>query len=302
MNHLFKTLVVLAAAGTLSACATDLTQARSPCVNEPGGWCGFTRDFAVRTWDYSQLSNDAYDDEERFTALPEGIELVRKSDNDGAGLAYTIYDRKQDGVLAERIIAFRGTEFSFADWFVGNIEGAQNDRGALVYREVRSELDTEGHENVSIRVTGHSLGGAIAAHIALNTDKVDSYAFNQSPRFETPPMPADSQRLAVSERGEALGGLRGLFRNTPQDTLVINCRPRGAPWKDHSIRRLSECLTWIAAYDDPRAFASVVANHIGKPWVECGDRDDPHPGPLASRKRKAGTPPCYQKPTIRGRK
>lgn len=271
-------MVVLAAALMTAACATDLTQARSPCVRQPGGWCGFTRDFAVNTWEYAQLANDTYDDEEKFAALPEGITQVSNTGNDDNGLAYAIFDRTQKGQLAERIIAFRGTEFSFDDWFAGNISGRQNDLGLETYLKVRKELDEAGHPDVPISVAGHSLGGAIAAHIALRTDHVSSFAFNQSPRFRIPEIAADSQRLAVTERGEALGGVRDLFRDAPQDMLVINCRPKGAPWKDHSIRKLSECLTWIAAYDDPAALASVRANGILRPWVQCGGRDEPHPG------------------------
>jgi len=277
-------LVALAAAGMLTACATDLTQARSPCIRDPGGWCGFTREFAVRTWEYAQLSNNTYDDPaETFAELPGGITLVRNSGNDESGFAYAIYDRKADGALAERIIAFRGTEFSFDDWFGGNFGGKHNRRGLETYQKIRAELDADGHADVPIKVTGHSLGGAIAAQISLQTDGVDSLAFNQSPKFDIPPVLANSERMAVTERGEGLGSVRELFRNAPQDVLVINCRPRGAPWSDHSVFKLAKCLTWIAAYNDDRAYQSVKANTILKPWVQCGERSDKHPGPMLNR-------------------
>ena len=281
MIRYFRILMALAAATMLTACATDLTQARSPCIRDPGGWCGFTREFAVRTWEYAQLSNNTYfDDDETFAALPDGISLIRNSGNDESGFAYAIYDRQIDGKLTERIIAFRGTEFSFNDWFAGNIGGEHNQRGMEIYQRIRAELDAEGLPDILVRVTGHSLGGAIAAQIAMMTDGVDSYAFNQSPKYDIPPDPADNERLAVTERGEGLGNIRELFRSAPQDVLVINCRPRGAPWSDHSVYKLAQCLTWIAAYDDASAFKSVEANAIPKPWVECGVRSDNHPGPI----------------------
>jgi len=297
MIGLFKSLSVLAAAALLSACATDLTQARSPCLRDPGGWCGFTREFAVRTWEYGQLSNDAYDDETKFASLPQGIVLVRNSDNDRSGFAYSVFDRMENGQRVERIIAFRGTESSISDWFSGNFGGKHKERGKELYRLERAALDSDGHHDIPIKLTGHSLGGAIAADIALGDDAVDSFAFNQAPNFDVPPNPSQSEHLVVIERGEALAGVRGLFGNTPQEMLVINCRPRGAPWKDHSIRRLSECLTWIAAYNDPRAFASVTANKIKKPWVECGQREDPHPGPDIQKGRSSIL--CHHKPKFR---
>ena len=299
MARRVRVLVVLAAAAMLPACATDLTQARSPCIREPGGWCGFTRDFAVRTWEYAQLSNNTYDDkDEMFAVLPDGITLVSNSGNDKSGFAYAIYDRKLDGKLAERIIAFRGTEFSFNDWFAGNIGGTHNQRGLETYQKTRAELDADGHADVPIRVTGHSLGGAIAAQISMTSDGVDSYAFNQSPKFDIPDVPANSERMAVTERGEGLGTVRELFRNAPQDVLVINCRPRGAPWSDHSVYRLAQCLTWIAAYADDNAYRSTQANAILKPWVECGERSDKHPGPMAGRT----TAPCSHNTSFKEKK
>ncbi len=299
MYRNFRMLAALAAAAMLSACATDLTQARSPCVREPGGWCGFTRDFAVRSWEYAQLANNTYFDEgETFARLPAGITLNSKVGNDASGFAYAIYDRSEGGKLTERIIAFRGTEFSFDDWFAGNIGGKQNRLGLEVYQKIRSELDTEGLADVPIKVTGHSLGGAIAAQISMTTDGVDSYAFNQSPKFDVPEIPARSERMAVTERGEGLGAVRELFRIAPQDVLVINCRPRGAPWSDHSVYRLAQCLTWIAAYDSEDAHRSVEANAIPKPWVECGDRTDRHPGPQSAHGAAVN---CLHKPKFKER-
>lgn len=299
MNLKIRTLMVLAAAAMLSACATDLTQARSPCLREPGGWCGFTRDFAVRSWEYAQLANNTYFDEaETFQRLPAGITLVSNSGNGEAGFAYAIYDRKAGGKLVERIIAFRGTEFSFDDWFAGNIGGKQNQLGMETYRQIRAELDADGLTEVPIRVAGHSLGGAIAAQISMTTDGVDSFAFNQSPKFDIPEDPALSDRIAVTERGEGLGTVRDLYRNAPQDVLVINCRPRGAPWSDHSVFRLAQCLTWIAAYDSESALRSVEANAIPKPWVECGNRMDRHPGPRTADERRAAQP-CMHKPKFK---
>ncbi len=285
----------------LSACATDLTQARSPCVREPGGWCGYTRDFAVRSWEYAQLANNTYfDEDETFARLPAGITLISKVGNDASGFAYAVYDRRAGGKLVERIIAFRGTEFSFDDWFAGNIGSKQNRLGIEAYQQIRAELDAEGLADIPVRVAGHSLGGAIAAQISMMTDGVDSFAFNQSPKFDIPEIPARSERIAVTERGEGLGTVRDLFRNAPQDVLVVNCRPRGAPWSDHSVYRLAQCLTWIAAYDSEDAHQSVEANAIPKPWVECGGRMDKHPGPQAARDAAAVT--CLHKPRFKERK
>ena len=301
--HRAASTALLAGLGLItSACAADLTQARSPCLFEPGGWCGFTREFARQSWEYAQLANDTYDDEEAFAALPTGIHQRHNSGNDDKGYAYAVYDRKDAaGHLIETIIAFRGTESSLQDWLAGNFGDEHNERGLATYRMVRKQLNDAGYDQVRVAVTGHSLGGAISAYIAFRETDVSSFAFNQSPRFSIPddmtPAGKDVRRMTVSERGEALRVLRNFKQDNPQEMLVINCRPKGAPWKDHSIRKLSECLTWIAAYESEAALKSVQDNAIKKPAVECGPRDKIHPKDPASPQGEQAAR-CYHKSTI----
>ena len=71
LRLIFVTLLALA----LPACATlpDITQSRSPCQLEPGGWCSFVRDAAVDAFPYALASTNAYTgDDDLFAhhALP----------------------------------------------------------------------------------------------------------------------------------------------------------------------------------------------------------------------------------------
>jgi hypothetical protein len=277
------TLLAAAAAGCTHV---DLTQARSPCWKEPGAWCGFTRDFAVQSWEYAQLAQNTYEDDEDFAVLPETIVLRSNSGNSEKGYSYAIYDRMDGPVLKERIIAYRGTEFSFADWLHGNLSRRQNQLGLMTYEEVRAGLDREQGgvwSQVPISVTGHSLGGGIALEVSMKNADVDAFVFNESPNFEVPAEPAGARRLSVVERGDPLGRVRDIPTWVSLDTLVLNCRPASGPGSDHSIRKLAECLTWVAAYEDPDAYQSVQDNRITKPPIEPGDPNGDHPGAVLAK-------------------
>lgn len=290
----------------LSGCAAtqalpDLTQAHGPCTSEDGGWCGFTRSAAIASWQYAQLASNAYCDDSEVFDLPAGFTVVsrlpeqdvcdleRAAAKDDAiakaklkpihkaqakrkthGFNYTVYDKRSPaGTLERRVIAFRGTDTKqLSDWFYGNIGSTQRDQGRDLYKAEREKLDSQGAAGVPIAVTGHSLGGAIAIQISLENPGVDAYVFNTSPRYTLLP-PNANRRVAIAERGDILEVLRSRSMPARQDLLVINCRPTEGRIASHSVRKLAECITWIAAKADPAAKASVAANRVEQPEGEA---------------------------------
>ena len=263
-----RALAALLPAILAGGCAHDLTQARGPCAERPGGWCDFTRAMAMESWEYAQLSNNTYADDEVFDELPPGISERYNSGNDDLGYAYAVYDRTVAGRVVEVILAYRGTEASLDDWFKGNFSEKHNPRGLATYTQLRQDMDASGYADVPITVTGHSLGGGIATYVSLREANAKAYVFNTSPRFTLPEQPVVNRRIAVNERGEALRVLRQFSDIPPVNVFVLNCRPGGGMFGDHSMRRLAECLTWIAGYVDERARASVAANKIAQPPIE----------------------------------
>jgi hypothetical protein len=297
-----RLLSLVALAMGLSGCVVgaplpDITQARGPCTDQDGGWCGFTRDIAVKSWQYAQLASNAYCDDSDIFDLPAGYIVTRRlptqevcdleraaAGGDEAakaklkpihkaesklkthGFNYAVYDKRNAaGVLERRIISYRGTDAKqLADWFQGNLGNTQRDQGVELYKEERAKLDAEGHKGVPISVTGHSLGGAIATQVSLENEGVDAFVFNTSPRYQLLP-PNNNQRIAVAERGDILEVLRARAMPTRQDLLILNCYPLQSRIASHSVRKLAECMTWIAGKADPAARASVAANRLTQP-------------------------------------
>lgn len=300
-----RLLSLVALATGLSGCIAtkslpDLTQAHGPCTDEDGGWCGFTRTAAAQSWQYAQLSSNAYCDDSEVFDLPAGYTVIRrlpaqdvcdleraaaKGDLDAKaklkpihkaeaklkthGFNFTVYDKRSAaGVLERRVIAFRGTDRKqLSDWIDGSIRSTQREQGLGLYNEERAALDAEGGKGIPITVTGHSLGGAIAIQVSLQHEGVDAYVFNTSPRYTLLP-PNKNLRLAIAERGDILEVLRARSMPARQDMLIINCRPTEGRVAAHAIRELAACVTWIAAKTDAAARASVAANKLTRPEGE----------------------------------
>ena len=286
---LIRRAPVLAVLPLLAGCITaypDLTQSRSPCRTEPGGWCDFVREAAVEAYPYAMLSSNAYADEDTYTDLPYAFLEREQAGNDDSGFAYSVFDRHAvEGtrrILKARVIAFRGTEFgSTSDIVSGSLGDAQRDQARAVYAAERAALDAEGYTAIPIETTGHSLGGALATQISIDNPGVRAFVFNTSPFFSGDPGRGDMDRLAITERGEFLRVLRRYKAPPASEAIVINCNPSDSAGEKHSIRRLADCLTWIAAYADDAAFEALAPNGIAKPEIECGEADKRHPGPSA---------------------
>lgn len=274
---------------TLSACATfpDISQSRSPCRMEAGGWCGFVREGALEAYPYAIASLQAYQgDSDLYAGPPSVLEPIKAlpigEEAEGKGFGYVLFNQFAPGTSAQqgrqpiaRVLAFRGTDFDgFSDIFYGTLRNDQIELALEAFANESSRFD----DGVPWVVTGHSLGGALATEVSVANPEVRAFMFNTSPFYGGDAMSNDVQRTVFNERGELLRRF-ARFKSAPAaDVYTINCGPARSSITKHRIRLLADCLTWIAAYRQKDAFDFVKAQGIERPMVECKRERSGHPG------------------------
>jgi|GEM_PF-522602 len=274
---------------TLSACTTfpDISQSRSPCRMEPGGWCSFVREGAVEAYPYAIASLQAYEGDSDLYEEP--LPMLEKLDalpiDEAArdkGFGYVLFNQfspqtsgHEDRQPIARILAFRGTDFDgFSDIFYGTL---RNDQIELAVEAFASE-SARFEDDVPWVVAGHSLGGALATEVSVANPRVRAFMFNTSPFYGGDAMSNDVQRTVFNERGELLRRF-AKFKSAPAaEVYTINCGPGNNTFTKHRIRLLADCLTWIAAYADKDALQMVGTQGIERPMVECRREQPGHPG------------------------
>lgn len=248
-------LVLAALALGLSGCVSFWNrEARAACPADPRerlGAPGCIQATAAEGYEYAVLAALAYTPKtpEDFRP-PEGIvesEACTSPACDGAsGYQYRIFHRIREGVVIEKIIAYRGTDEG-ADWKPNLLGTKAQNRAALA-----TFLRVRGDGAVPVSVTGDSLGGALAVQVSMCHPVHMRVALNASPRFyrrlcpggRAHPRPADANqtRLLFSEHGEILGPTRWLGRNPDQLATRVNCTVGESPVAQHDVRRLAACM------------------------------------------------------------
>jgi hypothetical protein len=228
------------------------------------GWSQQTTDIGILSYRYAQMSNNAYRPDNRnpppYDMGPDIIGLDAK-DNDDVGFAYAVFEWHRLGAKPQVVIAYRGTENDTpVDWYDGTLLNRQAPRALKVFDDWRAR-----RPDADIIVTGHSLGGGLAINVSLHREHVAAYVFNTSPRFSKGQDRIANDRYSIVEYGEVLKITRIFAREANQIYTSINCSSGINVIKQHSMRRLANCLTQIAAWKLPEAKASLAINNIEFP-------------------------------------
>lgn len=208
------------------------------------------QEVAVESYLYAQMAANSYNRDYWF-ALPDSISAGPPVDR-GHGFQAMVFEIRSGGKTTQVVIAFRGTD-ERGDWPGGNFGTRQLGLAEQLFEEVR---DTYRDQQVKIVTVGHSLGGALALQISMNYPDVDTYVFNSSYRYRWHGVSYDQNyRIGVAETGDIAQTIRWVLGNP--DILHhphYRCTSRG----NHSINRLSRCLTHIAAISSSGAVESLA--------------------------------------------
>lgn len=164
------------------------------------------------------LQGNSQEDKEHYFATPQRLVLVDKPERDQSGFevgTFKLYETAERITLKEIIIAFTGSNDS-DDWLWTNLLFSKKQ---YVQAEKYVQKIAQKYAGDRIVVTGYSLGGGLAVHVAKNhltKDYISEvWALNPSPKTNSNSLKDDRIWLAAVE-GEALSKMRwAIFRIWP---------------------------------------------------------------------------------------
>lgn len=264
MKNLFLGLVLF-----LVGCATGAPPSDVQAVDAPPELPRVNPAFAAKNAIFAMVASNTYHKAEservRFPVEMLGWRQVDLNDQPTSeptgtrwsGLAWDVYEKTGTN---EVIFSFRGTD-SKLDYLTAS---AMIWPFAIQYQQARKSLHEyrQGHPEKRITLTGHSLGGGLAAGLSVRKG-IDTVIFDPSPRIfdglGDKHQPAE--RVVIFQKGEVLTHARRLWPKLvrtfdPKSFYMTEFDFEGV--NPHRMDQLALGLLSLGAKDD-RALAAVLS-------------------------------------------
>jgi hypothetical protein len=220
---------------------------------------------------------------------------------EGIGFAANSWTRKKADEKIELVIAYRGTDSFWKDFFKANLVFAKGIFGRTQF-DVALEYALDVTQNVSssqnidrVVLTGHSLGGGLAEYVQRILPNSIAISFDASPNqgrlYSLFSKEFEADSIRVYEKGEVLS----YFRYALSPDLTLNEFPTEggvkAIWYDfydsnpisaHSMHDLSMSLIKVSASVGDLESLDVIKqleierDPVSLPALACGDGADSH--------------------------
>ena len=189
---------------------------------------------AKNYWVYAAISNNVYNDHIPISLLS----WTRQQAEDGLNdfHAETFVKKEKGKKISEIVIAYRGTD-SLQDWVQGNLFNSQQ----LDANKYADKIIAQ-YVGVPIKLTGHSLGGALAQNVA-NRLQLQAIVFDTSPMNGFNYGTSAKSIVSIHEYAEAITLLR-IFQRS--DMAVYNFIDSIDPLTNHDMYPLANGMKALA--------------------------------------------------------
>lgn len=223
---------------------------------------------AKETFQFALMASNAYRVEAQFQ-IPNWT-LVKHyrgalSGKYESAFQADLYEKKENGVIIEVSLVFRGTDSSvdntanFALWWPWSKSRvpAQYQIARTLAFDVRKK-----YPNAKLYFVGHSLGGGLAYHASWTQTGATTYVFDPSPRIWVSGSPAKGRRVIVREKGEILEYIQ-VWNYLHSDKDETYNFIGGDAVREHNIYYLARGLLLLSAMNNSELAVTTMENNLG---------------------------------------
>lgn len=171
---------------------------------------------------------------------PLGWDRLEDSYDSETGFGAAVYRSQIDGRI---VLVFRGSDRALNDWWENNLQQGLGYE-APQYKQAREMAEQISKRYEDVTITGHSLGGGLAANASMYTG-ISANTFNA----------AGVHKNTYKNSGKTINDANSLITNFHNSDILTNLQEKGKP-----IRNIVELGATLGRFVNPVNYAKAVIN------------------------------------------